>query len=67
MKQSRYIRVQISAVVRVKEPRPLVGVSECAEKAMLDAVESFAKKAIKDAEYIMPGAKLTVTFAKDLK
>lgn len=67
MKPSKYIRVKIDALVRVKEPRLSTLVSSAATETMLDLVQAFAKVAIKDADYIMPGAKLSVSMGKEPK
>lgn len=64
MKPSRYIRVQMTTVVRVSEPRVDLGVRECAMQSMLDALASFATSSIDGAECLLPGTKLTFRFAR---
>ena len=67
MKPSRYIRVQISTVVRVSEPRVDLGVRECAMQSMLDALGPFVTSSIEGAECLLPGTKLTFRFAREPK
>lgn len=63
LKQSQYVRVKIDCVMRVKEVQPTVAIKGSGSEmltTLLDLLQAFGEKHIKDAEMLLPGAKLAL-------